>query len=258
MEQEYKCNYCDATLDTYKNKNKIKNKRENRKKYYLIYKVTNLINNYIYIGKHITNDKNDNYMGSGNLIKEAIKEYGIQNFKKEILFECDNENELNLKEAELVNEDFLKNNNTYNINTGGFSFYYINKNNLNKGNIKLATEKFQDLYRNNKEFKEFYLKQTSNGLHKAYEDPNKYIKHKTGYFKGENNSFYGKKHSEETKKHLSELSKERNLQKGSKNSQYGKIWVYNSQLKINKSIKKEELEFYNQQGWLKGRKMKFD
>jgi hypothetical protein len=54
--------------------------------YYLIYKITNLINNKIYIGKHITKDKNDDYMGSGKLITRAIEKYGLENFKKEIIF----------------------------------------------------------------------------------------------------------------------------------------------------------------------------
>lgn len=43
--------------------------------YYLIYKITNNVNNKIYIGKHQTENKDDDYMGSGKIIKRAIEEY---------------------------------------------------------------------------------------------------------------------------------------------------------------------------------------
>jgi hypothetical protein len=42
-----------------------------------IYKITNLINNKIYIGKHSSKNMNkDNYIGSGYLLLKAIKKYG--------------------------------------------------------------------------------------------------------------------------------------------------------------------------------------
>ena len=77
-------------------------------KHYLIYKITNLINNKIYIGQHVTTNVNDDYMGSGDHIKNAIKKYGIENFKKEIIAECSSFDEMNDLERELVNQDFCK------------------------------------------------------------------------------------------------------------------------------------------------------
>jgi len=74
-----------------------------KKKYYLVYKTTNLINGKIYIGKHETYNLDDGYLGSGKLLLRAIKKYGKVNFKREILFECLTRDEMNMKEAQIVN-----------------------------------------------------------------------------------------------------------------------------------------------------------
>lgn len=65
-----------------------------KKKYYLVYQITNLINEKIYIGRHITNKIDDGYLGSGHQIQKAVEKYGRENFKKEILFVFDNMEEM--------------------------------------------------------------------------------------------------------------------------------------------------------------------
>ena len=76
-------------------------------KYHFIYKITNKLNNKFYIGAHSTNNLNDGYMGSGKMIHLAIKKYGIENFKKEILEYCPNQNKLFERENEIVNKDLI-------------------------------------------------------------------------------------------------------------------------------------------------------
>ena len=104
-----------------------------QKKHYLIYKTTNLVNGKIYIGKHETDNLDDGYLGSGNLLRRAIKKYGEKNFKREILFECSSREEMNAKETELVNEDFLNRDDVYNIKLGGQGGWdYVIENNLHR------------------------------------------------------------------------------------------------------------------------------
>jgi hypothetical protein len=88
--------------------------------FYTIYQTTNLINGKMYIGKHQTEDLNDKYLGSGLMLLNAIKKYGDENFIKEILFIFDNEEEMNLKEAELITSDVVLSDDYYNIAMGGY------------------------------------------------------------------------------------------------------------------------------------------
>lgn len=83
----------------------------------VIYKITNLVNNKIYIGKNLHN--NPNYLGSGFLIKRAIKKYGKENFRKEIIEVCDKEkaNEREIYWIKKLSSTDLKTG--YNITEGG-------------------------------------------------------------------------------------------------------------------------------------------
>jgi hypothetical protein len=84
----------------------------------IIYLVTNLINNKKYIGMDSINCPY--YFGSGINIKKAIKKYGINNFKKEILQECSNKEELLIAEKYwIAHFDAVKRKDFYNIHEGG-------------------------------------------------------------------------------------------------------------------------------------------
>ena len=87
-----------------------------------IYKITNLINNKAYIGlKTQSVESSVDYYGSGKLIKQAIKKYGIDNFSKEIL-------ERDIIDRDVLNEREIywiaeygtyDNPNHYNLTEGG-------------------------------------------------------------------------------------------------------------------------------------------
>lgn len=142
--------------------------------YYLIYKITNIINNKIYIGKHQTENKNDDYMGSGILLKRAMNLYGKKFFKKEILCECLNEEELNIKEIDFINEYNSTNKNIgYNIALGG-----------DGGNLKSGIKTYHNIitdeekcFRDDEEIPEGFIEGFSNE-HKEK------LKEKTNFKKG--------------------------------------------------------------------------
>ncbi len=201
--------------------------------FYIIYKTTNLKNGKIYIGMHKTSNLNDTYLGSGKKIKRAIQYYGKHFFKKEVLYIFKNETEMIAKEAELVNEDFIKRRDTYNINIGGN--YKSNVDLAKKGRIN-ANKKLAKKLKEDVEYKKYFSKKVSEGV-KAF------------YDKGGKPSFEGRKHSEETKEKM-KLS-QNGKQKGIKNSQFGTIWIHNLETNQSKKIKNNEVIPKN---WLKGRK----
>lgn len=113
--------------------------------FYTIYKIVNLVNDKEYIGKHITSNLYDSYMGSGINIKTDIKKYGVENFYKEILFIFDNVNDMNLKEKELVDIDYINNELTYNIAIGGGGGGFIGKTHTELTKISIS-KSVKDFY----------------------------------------------------------------------------------------------------------------
>jgi len=88
-------------------------------KYHYTYKTTNLVNSKMYIGVHSTNDLRDGYKGSGSFLFKAIKKYGSKNFQVDILKFHKTQDDAYLEELSLVNEDWVKRKDTYNITVGG-------------------------------------------------------------------------------------------------------------------------------------------
>ena len=193
--------------------------------FYTVYKVTNQINGKIYVGKHQTNNLDDWYLGSGKNLKRAIEKHGRPNFKKEILFIFDNEQDMNDKEAELVTAEFVARKDTYNLCIGGQGgFSYINRNNLKVAGFKpghimedVVCAKISETMLNK-------------SLKRSKETRDKLSIAKSGI----NNPFYGKTHSEKTIFKM----KGHTRQQGEKNSQYGKPRSEETKQKIRESLQR--------------------
>lgn len=88
---------------------------------YLVYKTINKITNREYIGVHKQSGLEfDGYLGSGYRLKDSIGRHGEDNFTRETLYSFDNKEDAYIRESELVNQEYLDRDDTYNISLGGY------------------------------------------------------------------------------------------------------------------------------------------
>lgn len=87
--------------------------------FHFVYKTTNNINNMIYIGVHSTLNIDDGYIGSGKALKRAIAKYGKDNFTREIVSFYESADEAYASESQIVDADFVKRRDNYNMKAGG-------------------------------------------------------------------------------------------------------------------------------------------
>ena len=212
--------------------------------FYTIYKITNTKNGKIYIGKHQTNNLDDGYMGSGKLLPAAFEKHGIESFLKEFLFIFDSEDEMNLKEEEVVNEDFVMRDDTYNLTIGGSgSWYYANSTgkNIYETHAERSSENYRkagDIHRIRMKTDQAYRSRFCLSLSKALKERYTRCIH----------YWVGKKHKEETKRKIG--LKNSVHQAGDKNSQFGTMFITNESYTEEYKINKNDVI---PSGWLKGR-----
>lgn len=213
--------------------------------HYTVYKVTNEINGKIYIGCHKTNNLNDGYMGSGKVIRAAIKKYGVDNFEKEIIGSFESEDQMFDEERNLIS----KLNPEYNLHEGGNGGWsYINSVGLN--GTQLAAKKRQHLLKD-KEWYDDWKTKLRAGLDRpeCREKISKKVKKAVAEGRLNTVTFSGKQHTEETKKRIGEANSKHQI--GSGNSRYGTMWITNG--KESKSIQKTHAIPV---GWRRGRVIK--
>lgn len=200
-----------------------------------IYKTTCNVTGRWYVGMHSTSNLDDGYMGSGLRLRRSIRKYGVDNHTKEILEYLPSREELVLREIEIVNKELISDDMCMNLKEGGTGGFATKEQQLNcsKAGGKATSNKMKD----DDEFRLEVFSRLKNNREKA----NKEGKFKNNYFKGS--------HSEETKRLMSE--KRKGTGTGETNSQYGTCWIAKDG--ENKKIKKEGLDVYLEEGWIKGR-----
>lgn len=202
--------------------------RRAKKKFYFIYKTTNLMTGKFYIGMHTTDNLNDGYLGSGKILRYSINKYGIENHKIERLEFFENNEDLAQRESEIINESLLKDPLCMNLIFGGFgSWKFINSNiEMQKRKGKKANEKIRWLIKNDPEWVEKRFKNMSEAQKESYIKGRKIILPP---------SQKGKIHKKESKIKIGLANSIK--QKGKNNSQYGTIWITNGNknIKINKN-----------------------
>lgn len=211
-----------------------------------IYRITNLINGKTYIGQHKYKKLDDSYMGSGKILKQAIKKHGIENFKKEILYSRiqyketadDMERFAIAKERAIGKAE-------YNLADGGQGGNLGDVVNKKISEVLKGKNKGKKLSEETKQKISEKMKGNNNskGRHHSEETRKKISEAEKGKpgLKGKKNPMWGRHHSEETKKKLSEAKI------GKNNPNYGKCLSKETRRKISEA-RKEMLAAYKKSG----------
>jgi len=219
--------------------------RAENRKYHYIYKITCKITNRFYIGMHSTDNLNDGYFGSGKRLWFSINYHGKENHTKEILEFLPNRQLLKEREKELVTKELIGEDLCMNLVVGGEGGGFVDEKHFNKFQLagsKAGNKAFKEKLKNNLEFRASVSKKRSENGKKAISE-GKIIPINEKY------SWVGKNHLQESKNKISETTKGTGI--STSNSQYGTCWI--TKEGINKKIKKEDLQAYLNEGWVKGR-----
>ncbi len=190
-----------------------------------VYRITNLINDKFYIGKHshCLSNKYDDYMGGGNLIVKAIKKYGKESFKKEITSYYKTSSCALIGEGIILTKDIAKQNNCYNLKAGGEGGSAAGRK-LKDETIIKRTKSQKGLKRSEETRKRLGLAKKGSTISE------KTRKKISDSLKGENNPLYGTSRSEEVRKKIGDA------QRGEKSKFYGKTHTEEMKRKISDGV----------------------
>jgi hypothetical protein len=144
---------------------------------YTVYKIIHLLSGRFYVGVHKTDNPADDYFGSGAKIKEAIAQFGLENFKKEILGKFDCPEDAFKMEADIVTSEAIESGWLFNKMLGGKGGWDY----VNQTEARLAgTAKVAELIRNDNEFRKAWSLNRSRDVKRAFAaDPT--LRQRTGF-----------------------------------------------------------------------------
>ena len=208
-----------------------------------VYQTSNLVTGHIYVGVHETDDINDPYLGSSQILDRAVKKYGRHKFRRDIVTFLESKKDAYALEALIVDKKFLTRADVYNRALGGLGGTRLQEEARQKCSIAgkkgAATVKEQ---LQNPAIKLERRRKTQRTLKLKHEDD----------YKG---TFYKRKHTAETKIKIG--SKSSVHQAGAGNSQFGTCWIYSLTELRSVKIPKNNLDYWLKKGWTKGRRLNF-
>jgi hypothetical protein len=210
----------------------------------VIYKITNLVNGKVYVGKRAYSKEKflkSYYYGSGKYITLAIKKYGKWNFSKEVIEECESLEDMGKREKYWIKELDTMRPNGYNLCIGGNGAvgyhhteewkYEMSKLRRGKKHSEEWCRRISESNKGKKRSEEIREKMRKSHLGIPLSE-----KHKQGLSKshrGEKNYWFGKKLSEE---HKRKLSISHSLLVGEKSPSFGRKVSEETKQKIRASL----------------------
>lgn len=116
-------------------------------KFNFLYKTTNTKTGQYYLGRHSTNNLNDGYLGSGYRLQRAIKKYGKENFKVNILKFLPSYDILVEAEKKLITQKIVDDPKSYNLTIGGPNPVHYGLAPWNKGKIGVYSRESLEKFR---------------------------------------------------------------------------------------------------------------
>ena len=233
------------------------------KKYHIVYKTTCKISGRFYVGMHSTDIIDDGYLGSGRRLKYSIDKHGKEEHIREILAYCDDRKSLAKKEAEIIDERFLKHPMCMNLIEGGEGGDTYTKENRHQ-----RIEARKNWYKKLTEEEKIELSEkVSSGVNKHIKaNPDKIVERNKKIAKIR--VLNGYSHSDKTRKKIGDANKNRSQEindkisktlTGRKNLDHskrmtGRKWMTSPDKKESALTKEENINSYLNKGWNYGRK----